>query len=122
MCAASYLRLGRIARDLLLSRTVEDLSASEVDCMNSAVVQRARAFLRSRRPRFAASSLSSTEARLDHSGDRPYESSTFSVESILFSLEEGTGSSQPISEEEEEEYLLLPNLVPCIRKFSVFYP
>ena len=109
MRAASYLRLGRIARDLLLSRTVEDLSASEVDCMNSADVQRARAFLKSRRPGFSASSFSSTEARLDHGGDQPSESSTFSMESILFSLEEGSSSSRPISDEEEEEYLVLPN-------------
>ena len=94
---------------MLLSRTIEDLSASEVDCMNSAVVQRAHAFLRSRRPGFAASSLSSTEARIDHDNDEHSESSTFSVESVLFSLEEGTGSSQPISDEEEEEYLLFPN-------------
>lgn len=102
MRAASYMRLGTIARDLLLSRTVEDLSGSEVDCLSSAVVQRARAFLRPRRPGFAASSLSSTEARIDHGSDKPSESSTFSVESVLFSLLEGTGSSQPISEEEEE--------------------
>ena len=101
MRAASYLHLGRIARDLLLSHTIEDLSASEVDCLNSAVVQRARVFLRSPRPGFVTSSLSSTEARIDHGSDEPSESSTFLVESVLFSLVEGTGSSQPISEEEE---------------------
>ena len=109
MRVALYLRLGRIAHDLLLSRTVEDLCGSEVDCLNSAVVQRAHAFLRSRRPGFATSSLSSTEARIDHGSDEPSEYSTFSVESVLFSLVEGTGSSQPISEEEEDYYLLLPN-------------
>ena len=77
------------------------------------VIQKARAFLRSRRPGFAASSLSSTEARIDHDSDEPSESSTFSVEFVLFSVEEGTNTSQRINE--EEEYLLLPNLVPRIR-------
>ena len=88
--------------------------------MNSAVAQRVRAFLRTRQPGLAASSLSSTESRLDYGGDQALESSTFTVESILFSLEEGTGSSQPISDEEEEEYLYT-KLVPRILQLSIFY-
>ena len=76
--------------------------------MNSAVAQRGRAFLRTRQPGLAASSLSSTESHLDYGGDQAFESSTFLVEPVLYSLEEGTCSSQPMSEDEEEEYLL-PN-------------
>ena len=74
-----------------LNRSVQDLNPFEVDCMNSVVAHRARAFFRSRHPRAVALSLSSTEAHVTYSGDQASESPTFSVESsILFYLEAGT--------------------------------